>query len=76
MQENKIFEKELTNIMEENRKDYSSRIAKPMYLEKVFEKKRERKKDGPCITVIGRSGNKFIKKDVSNVVKTDEKKGE
>jgi len=26
--------------MEENRKDYSSRIAKPMYLEKVFDKKR------------------------------------
>lgn len=36
-----------------------------MYLEKVFDKKKEKKKDGPFITVIGRSGNKFIKKDVT-----------
>lgn len=50
--------------MEENRKDFSSRLAKPMYLEKVFDKKKEKKKDGPYITVIGRSGARFIKKDV------------
>lgn len=65
IQESKAFDKELTSIMEENRKDFSSRIAKPMYLEKVFDKKKEKKKDGPFITVIGRSGNKFIKKDVT-----------
>lgn len=53
--------------MEENRKDYSSRIVKPVNQEKTFEKKREKKKDGPCITVIGRSGNRFIKRDVAKM---------
>lgn len=36
-----------------------------MYLEKIFDKKRDKKKNGPCITVIGRSGTKFIKKDIA-----------
>jgi hypothetical protein len=50
--------------MEENRKDYSSRISKPMLIDKVFDKRKEKKRDGPCITVVGRSGNKFIRKDI------------
>lgn len=64
LQEVKAFDREFNSIMETNRKDYSSRIAKPVHLEKVFDKKKEKKKEGPCITIIGRSGNKFIRKDV------------
>jgi hypothetical protein len=49
-------------------KDYSGRIAKPLYVEKIIEKKKEKKKEvgekEKCIVVIGRSGNKFIKKDI------------
>ena len=61
----KAFDKEFNNIMETTRKDYSSRIAKPVFLEKVFDKKKEKKKEGPTITIIGRSGNKFIRKDIT-----------
>ena len=61
----KTFDKEFNSIMETARKDYSSRIAKPVHLEKVFDKKKEKKKEGACITVIGRSGNKFIRKDIA-----------
>lgn len=67
VEESKLFEKELTNIMEENRKDYSSRIAKQVHLEKVFDKRKEKKREGPTMTVIGRSGLKFIKKDIAKV---------
>lgn len=40
MLEIKQFDKELTNIIDTNIKDYSSRIAKSAFLEKNFEKKR------------------------------------
>ena len=43
LQEMKTFDKEFNHIMETNRKDYSSRIAKPVNLEKVFDKKKEKK---------------------------------
>lgn len=65
MQEVKAFDKELTSIVDTNIKDYSSRIAKSVFLEKNFDKKKEKKKDVPCITVIGRKGNKFVRKDVN-----------
>lgn len=48
-------------------KDLSGRIAKPAFVEKVIEKKRDRKKAGEGEqkkTVIGRCGNKFVKKEV------------
>ena len=67
-QEVKMFEKELTGIIDTNIKDYSSRIAKSVYLEKNIEKKKEKKKDpeAKTITIIGRRGNKFVRKDVHN----------
>ena len=34
VKESKAFDKELVDIMEETRKEYSSRIAKPVFLEK------------------------------------------
>jgi hypothetical protein len=48
-------------------KDLSGKIAKPAFVEKVFEKKKDRKKinEGEQKrTVIGRCGNRFIKKEV------------
>jgi hypothetical protein len=35
-----------------------------MLIEKIIDKRKERKKDGHSITIIGRSGNKFVKKDI------------
>ena len=48
-------------------KDLSGKIAKPAFVEKVIERKKDRKKttEGQQKrTVIGRCGNKFIKKEV------------
>jgi len=48
-------------------KDLSGRIAKPAFVEKVIEKKRDRKKVGEGEqkkTVIGRCGSKFVKKEI------------
>ena len=48
-------------------KDLSGKIAKPAFVEKVIERKKEKKKVGEGEQkrmVIGRCGNKFIKKEV------------
>ena len=48
-------------------KDLSGKIAKPAFVEKVIERKKDKKKVGEGEQkkiVIGRSGNKFIKKEV------------
>jgi hypothetical protein len=67
MTESNNFDFEFRNIMSSHIKDLSGRIAKPTFVEKVIEKKKERKKVGEGQqkrTVIGRCGNKFIKKEV------------
>ena len=63
--------------MNSNIKDYSYRIAKPILVEKVIERRKDKKKVGDSekkIVVIGRCGNKFIKKDV--IYSSNEKNGE
>lgn len=58
-------------------KDLSGKIAKPAFVEKFIERKKERKKinEGEQKrTVIGRCGNKFIKKEV--IYKEKERNGE
>lgn len=48
-------------------KDLSGRIAKPAFVEKMIERKKDKKKTGEGEikrTVIGRCGNKFVKKEV------------
>ena len=53
--------------MNGNMKDFSGRIAKATFVEKVIEKKKEKRKVGQSdkkLVVIGRNGNKFIKKDI------------
>lgn len=48
-------------------KDYAGRIARPAYVERIIEKKRDRKKvqEGESkMTIIGRSGNRFVRKDI------------
>ena len=57
-------------------KDLTGRIAKPAFVEKVIERKKDRKKVGEGEqkrTVIGRCGNKFVKKEVIYQVKEVEK---
>jgi hypothetical protein len=46
MSEAKMFDSEFHNVMNSHIKDLSDRIAKPAFVEKVIEKKRERKKAG------------------------------
>lgn len=68
-----MFDSEFLNVMNSHIKDLSDRIAKPAFVEKVIEKKRERKKAGEGEqkkTIIGRSGNKFVKKEVVFAAKT------
>lgn len=65
--EAKTFDNEFLNVMSSHIKDLSGRIAKPAFVEKVIERKRERKKvvEGEQKrTIIGRCGNKFVKKEV------------
>ena len=48
-------------------KDLSGRIAKPAFVEMAIERRRDRRKAGEGEqkrTVIGRCGNKFVKKEV------------
>jgi hypothetical protein len=59
-------------------KDLSGKIARPAVVEKIIEKKKDRKKIGAGEqkkTVIGRCGGKFIKKEVVYQSNTDEKEG-
>jgi ribosomal protein L30E len=48
-------------------KDLSGKIAKPAIVEKVIERRKEKRKLGEGekkIVVIARNGNKFMKKDI------------
>lgn len=65
--ETDAFNHEFHSIMNSHIKDLSGKIARPAFVEKVIERKKERKKVGEGEqkrTVIGRCGNKFVKKDV------------
>jgi hypothetical protein len=44
--EAKQFEAEFLNVMNGNMKDFSGRIAKATFVEKVIEKKKEKRKVG------------------------------
>lgn len=75
MKESKVFDSEFLNVMNSHIKDLTGRIAKPAFVEKVIEKKRERKKvnEGEQKrTVIGRCGTKFVKKEVVYAAKQEE----
>lgn len=70
-----MFDGEFLNVMNSHIKDLTGRMAKPAFVEKVIEKKRERKKIGEGEqkrTVIGRCGVKFVKKDVVFASKQEE----
>lgn len=65
--ESDTFDHEFRSIMTSHIKDLSGKIAKPAFVEKVIERKKDKKKVGEGEQkkiVIGRSGNKFIKKEV------------
>ena len=65
--ETDAFNHEFHNIMNSHIKDLSGKIARTAFVEKVIERKKEKKKVGEGEqkkTVIGRCGNKFVKKDV------------
>lgn len=75
LSEARMFDSEFLNVMNSHIKDLSGRIAKPAFVEKVIEKKRERKKVGEGEqkrTVIGRCGTKFVKKEVVFASKPEE----
>ena len=70
------FNHEFLNIMNSHIKDLTGKIAKPAFVQKVIERKKERKKVGEGEqkrTVIGRCGNKFVKKEVVYKVNSEEK---
>ena len=46
MTETNNFNHEFLNIMDSHNKDLSGRIAKPVFVEKVIERKKEKKKIG------------------------------
>ena len=72
--ESEAFDNEFRTIMTSHIKDLSGRIAKPTFVEKVIEKKKEKKKTGEGEQkkiVIGRSGSKFVRKEVIIPVKED-----
>lgn len=66
MAEFKAFENEFTSIQDKYNKDFSNRISKPMVFERQIEKKKKKvtleNVNTKTITIIGRSGNKIIKK--------------
>jgi hypothetical protein len=67
MNEAKLFDSEFSSVMNSHIKDYSGRIAKPAFVERMIERKREKKKpqEGEVKkSIIGRSGNRFLKKDL------------
>ena len=67
LSEAKTFENEFLGIMKSNMRDFEGRITRSAVVEKVIEKKKEKKKvqEGQKkITVIARNGTNFVKKDV------------
>lgn len=59
------FNQEFNSIMHSHIKDLSGKMARPAFVEKVIERKKEKKKVGAGEQkkmVIGRCGGKFVKK--------------